>query len=314
MLNRIEKITEETRALVNQFLIDNWFSTDISIRGEIIDGTKLDGFLLQENNTIIGLVTYTFFGDICEIVSLDSKRENIGIGTAFLKEIEKIAIENNCKKMRLITTNDNIRALQFYQKRGYCLTKLYPNAMEEVRRAKPDVPLIGENSIPLRDEIELEKNLKKELENLQIKKVQNNKENYMELLLEADPDENVVNKYIQTGDLYVIKSEEKVLAEIVITKVDEETCELKNIATLAEARGKGLAGILIEYVFNEYKSKYKRMIVGTTENMIPFYVLNGFNKYYKTVKNFFVDNYSEEVWDGDLQCIDMYYYSKDLIK
>ncbi len=159
MIENIERISNETRDLVNQFFIDNWFSTDMSIRGEIIDGTKLDGFLLQEENTIIGLVTYTFFGDICEIVSLDSKRENIGIGSALLKEIEKIAIDNNCKKMRLITTNDNMRALQFYQKRGYCLTKLYPNAMEEVRKVKPNVPALGDNDIPLRDEIELEKQL-----------------------------------------------------------------------------------------------------------------------------------------------------------
>ena len=134
MINRIERISNKTRNLVNQFFIDNWFSTDMSIRGKIIDGTKLDGFLLQENETIIGLITYTFFEDICEIVSLDSKKENIGIGSALLKEIEKIAIDNQCKKMRLITTNDNMRALQFYQKRGYCLTKLYPNAMEEVRK------------------------------------------------------------------------------------------------------------------------------------------------------------------------------------
>lgn len=159
MIENIERISNEKRALVNQFFIDNWFSTDMSIRGEIIDGTKLDGFLLQEENTIIGLVTYTFFGDICEIVSLDSKKENIGIGSALLKEIEKIAIDNNCKKMRLITTNDNMRALQFYQKRGYCLTKLYPNAMEEVRKVKPNVPALGDNDIPLRDEIELEKQL-----------------------------------------------------------------------------------------------------------------------------------------------------------
>ena len=159
MIENIERISNETRDLVNQFFIDNWFSTDMSIRGEIIDGTKLDGFLLQEENTIIGLVTYTFFGDICEIVSLDSKRENIGIGSALLKEIEKIAVDNNCKKMRLITTNDNMRALQFYQKRGYCLTKLYPNAMEEVRKVKPNVPALGDNDIPLRDEIELEKQL-----------------------------------------------------------------------------------------------------------------------------------------------------------
>lgn len=160
MIENIERISNETRNLVNQFFIDNWFSTDMSLRGEIIDGTKLDGFLLQEENNIIGLVTYTFFGDICEIVTLDSKRENMGIGTALVKKIEKIAIDNNCKKMRLITTNDNMRALQFYQKRGYCLTKLYPNAMEEVRKAKPNVPMIGDNDIPLRDEIELEKNLK----------------------------------------------------------------------------------------------------------------------------------------------------------
>lgn len=159
MIENIYRISNETRDLVNQFFIDNWFSTDMSIRGKIIDGTKLDGFLLQEENTIIGLVTYTFFGDICEIVSLDSKRENIGIGSALLKEIEKIAIDNNCKKMRLITTNDNMRALQFYQKRGYCLTKLYPNAMEEVRKVKPNVPELGDNDIPLRDEIELERQL-----------------------------------------------------------------------------------------------------------------------------------------------------------
>lgn len=159
MIDGIEKISNETRNLVNQFFIDNWFSTDMSIRGEIIDGTKLDGFLLQEESTIIGLVTYTFFKDVCEIVSLDSKRENIEIGSALLKEVEKVAIDNNCKKMRLITTNDNMRALQFYQKRGYCLTKLYPNAMDEVRRVKPNVPELGDNDIPLRDEIELEKTL-----------------------------------------------------------------------------------------------------------------------------------------------------------
>ena len=157
MIDKIEKISSNTRNLVNQFFLDNRFSTDMSIRGKIIDCTKVDGFLLQEDNIIIGLVTYTFFGDICEIVSLDSKKENIGIGSALLEEIEKVAINNKCKKMRLITTNDNMRALQFYQKRGYCLTKLYPNAMEEVRKVKPDVPILGDNDIPLRDEIELEK-------------------------------------------------------------------------------------------------------------------------------------------------------------
>jgi ribosomal protein S18 acetylase RimI-like enzyme len=149
---------------------------------------------------------------------------------------------------------------------------------------------------------------------MEIKKVKDNKKQYMNLLLEADPDENIVNKYINKSDMYIIVENEKAVCEIVITEVNQDECELKNIATLKEHRGKGYAQKLIEYVFNEYKEKYKRMIVGTTENMIPFYVLNGFTKYHHTVKNFFVDNYDKEIWDGDLHCIDMYYYSKEFKK
>lgn len=147
---------------------------------------------------------------------------------------------------------------------------------------------------------------------MEIVKIIQNKEKYINLILQADPDINVVNKYLNTGDIYAIFKENKIISEIIITKVDDNTCELKNISTLDEYKGKGYAKKLIEYVFEIYKSKYKKMIVGTTENMIPFYVLNGFTKYHHTVKNFFVDNYSEEIWDGDLHCIDMYYYYKDL--
>ena len=157
MINKIERITYNTRELVNQFFIDNWFSTDMCIRGQVIDCTKVDGFLLQEDNKIIGLITYTFFDDICEIISLDSKKEKQSIGSKLLHKVELIAKDNNCKKIRLITTNDNLKALQFYQKRGYYITKVYPNSMEIVRKLKTNIPLIGENGIPLRDEIELEK-------------------------------------------------------------------------------------------------------------------------------------------------------------
>ena len=156
-MNEIERITYNTRELVNQFFIDNWFSTDMCIRGQVIDCTKVDGFLLQEDNKIIGLITYTFFDDICEIISLDSKKEKQGIGSKLLHKVELIAKDKNCKVIKLITTNDNLNALKFYQKRGYHITKIYPNSMEMVRKIKPNVPLIGENGIPLRDEIELEK-------------------------------------------------------------------------------------------------------------------------------------------------------------
>ena len=149
---------------------------------------------------------------------------------------------------------------------------------------------------------------------MEIKKIIDNKEKYMNLLLEADPEESVVKQYINNGDMYVAFEGEEAVCEIIITEVNNEVCELKNIATLKNSRGKGYAQKLIKYVFKEYSKKYKRMIVGTTENMIPFYVRNGFTQYYKTVKNFFIDNYSEKIYDGNLQCIDMYYYSKEFEK
>lgn len=139
------------------------------------------------------------------------------------------------------------------------------------------------------------------------------KEKYIELFLEADPDREVVEKYLKDAEVYGIFENEKLLCEAMITKVDDEICELKNIATIEEARGKGYGKRIVKYIASLYKNKYKKMIVGTTENNIPFYVKCGFDKYYKTVKNFFVDNYKDEIWDGDLQCIDMYYYYMDLI-
>ena len=149
------------------------------------------------------------------------------------------------------------------------------------------------------------------MEDINILKIENNKEDFMELLLEADPDESIVKEYINKGDMFVYFENNKHVCIAIVIKIDEDVIELKNIATAPDSRGKGYAGKIIKYLFENYRDTYKRMIVGTTENMIPFYVLKGFTKYYKTIKNFFVDNYEEEIWDGDLHCIDMYYYSKE---
>lgn len=139
-----------------------------------------------------------------------------------------------------------------------------------------------------------------------------NKNDYMDLLLEADPSEEMVNKYLSVSDMYGIKKDNKIVCVAVILGIDNETCELKNISTKEQYRGQKLASKMIEYLFNTYKDKYKYMIVGTSENMIPFYVLNGFTKYHKTIKNFFTDNYKEEIIDNGHKCIDMYYYKKEL--
>lgn len=138
------------------------------------------------------------------------------------------------------------------------------------------------------------------------------KEKYMDLLLEADPEKEIVEKYLKDSDVYGIFNDGNIMCIAVITKVEDNICELKNIATVKEARGKGYGKEIIKQVISLYKDKCKKMIVGTTENNIPFYVKCGFDRYYKTIKNFFVDNYKEPIWDGNLQCIDMYYYYMNL--
>ena len=150
--------------------------------------------------------------------------------------------------------------------------------------------------------------------NVVIKKEKENKEQYMDLLLEADPEKEIVEKYLKDGELFVLTYKEKVACVAIVKKIYEDTVELKNIATKEEYRGQGYGKKMIKYLFDNYKQKYKKMIVGTSENNIPFYVKQGFDKYYKTIKNFFIDNYNKEIIDGNLHFIDMYYYYKDLTK
>ena len=88
---------------------------------------------------------------------MNAIEERKGIGTALLDEIESLAKQKNCKRLWLITTNDNVDALRFYQKRGYEIKAVHPHAIEESRKIKPQIPLIGNYGIPIRDEIEMDK-------------------------------------------------------------------------------------------------------------------------------------------------------------
>ena len=150
--------------------------------------------------------------------------------------------------------------------------------------------------------------------NIIIKKERENKEKYIDLLLEADPSKEQIEKYLESSDLFVLTYKEDVANVAVVQFVDDDTIELKNIATKEKYSGQGYAKKMLKYLADNYKQKYKRMLVGTTENNIPFYVKQGFDKYEKTIKNYFVDNYNEEIIDGDLVCTDLIYYSKDLKK
>lgn len=155
----IVKIDEKFRNKVNNILIDEWEATDIIIRGKIIDGTKLDGFIALKENKIIGLITYMIENNECEICSLNSFIQNRGIATNLIEKVKDYAKNKKCKRLKLITTNDNIRAIEFYQRRGFVFSKIYINAIENSRKLKPQIPLFAENGLPIRDEIEFEMKL-----------------------------------------------------------------------------------------------------------------------------------------------------------
>lgn len=146
---------------MRQFMIDHWAGVDMICRGEVMQPHTQEGFAAFDGDAAIGLVTYRIAGDACEVTSLTSLREGQGVGTTLLNAVAQEAKSRDCSRIWLITTNDNVRALAFYQRRGFVLAALYRNAVDASRKLKPAIPLIAENGIPIRDEIELELNLQR---------------------------------------------------------------------------------------------------------------------------------------------------------
>lgn len=152
----VRPITKNDTAWLARMIAKWWGSTDIVTRGRLISVTSLPGFLAVLNEKPVGAVTYQIIGRECEIVTLNSLRSGKGIGTRLLDEVKKVALSSRCKRLLVITTNDNMRALRFYQRQGFFLVAVHRNALKRSRRLKKEIPLIGQDDIPLRDEIELE--------------------------------------------------------------------------------------------------------------------------------------------------------------
>jgi len=117
---------------------------------------ELEGFAAVADEKVVGLVTFRVERDECEVVTLNSLSEGTGTGSSLLNAVRDTAIKARCRRLWLITTNDNLSALRFYQKWGLRITAIYPNALERSRMLKPEIPLLGKEGIPIRDEIELE--------------------------------------------------------------------------------------------------------------------------------------------------------------
>jgi DNA-3-methyladenine glycosylase I len=152
----IRPTTKEDRNWIAQFTEERWGSTRVVSRGQVYLPHLLDGFLAVQDTKPMGLLTYQIDGDQCEIVTIDSVVDGQGIGSALIETLKQAVMIEGVKRIWLITTNDNMPALHFYQKRGFFLAALHKNALEDARKLKPEIPLYGIDGIPLRDEIELE--------------------------------------------------------------------------------------------------------------------------------------------------------------
>ena len=152
----LRRLTRDDLPHLRQFWVEHWGGEEMIVHGEIFRVDQLDGFVTDDWQ---GLITFHICSMECEVTSLDSLREGQGIGTKLINAVVEEARKQNCRRVFLVTTNDNLRALGFYQKHGFELVIVHRGAVNESRKIKPTIPLVGFDGIPIRDEIELEMNL-----------------------------------------------------------------------------------------------------------------------------------------------------------
>ena len=125
--------------------------------GGVVDASTLPGWLAERDGEVVGLLTYLTSDDVVDIVTINAFAGG-GVGAALIEALVG-DLRGTAARLRVTTTNDNTRALRFYQRAGFRLTALRPGAVEASRKTKPQIPLLGHDGIPIRDELELEMEL-----------------------------------------------------------------------------------------------------------------------------------------------------------
>ncbi len=147
---------------------------------------------------------------------------------------------------------------------------------------------------------------------MRIKQITENKKQYIDLLLLADEQESMIDRYLNRGKMFALFDDD-LKTVCVVTDEGNKVCELKNIATIPKYQGQGYGKQMIEYICNCYNSDFNTILVGTGDSplAIPFYMKCGFQESHR-IKNFFIDNYNHPIIECGRQLIDMVYLKKDL--
>ena len=147
---------------------------------------------------------------------------------------------------------------------------------------------------------------------MEIVEVEDDKKRYIDLLLLADEQEDMIDRYLVRGTMYVL-DDDGVKAECVVTEESSEVLEIKNIATKPSYQKKGYGKMLIDFIISKYSGQYTTLQVGTGDSplTVPFYEKCGFQRSH-IIKNFFVDNYDHPIYECGVQLVDMVYLQKEL--
>lgn len=153
---RVLELSDDDRIWVKE-RTELLFGGDFVVsRNEVHDPHKLPGFIAKVERERVGLATFSIYGGECELVTIDSLCQFMGVGTMLLEKVIEVAREAGCRKIWAIVTNDNLDAQRFFQRRGFNLATVRVGSMSKIRLLKPNVPRVGYYDLPVRDEFEYE--------------------------------------------------------------------------------------------------------------------------------------------------------------
>lgn len=154
------EIDTSLREAVGSFVEKYWKSRELVSLGRVHKADELPGYVALKNGKVQGVITYVLEDGDCEIISLDSRKENVGVGSGLLKRVVHDNKARGLGRIWLVTTNDNVKAMRFYQRRGFEMKAVHQNSIEKARSLKPQIPLLGYEGIPILHEVEFEIKLK----------------------------------------------------------------------------------------------------------------------------------------------------------
>jgi ribosomal protein S18 acetylase RimI-like enzyme len=152
---RVRPVGDSDRPMIAWLMLELWGSALQVVHQTVYRPAELPGLIAERGSRVVGLLTFQADGSVLEVVTLNALERRAGVGTLLMEAVAAEARHRRCQEIRLTTTNDNLDAIRFYQRRGLRLVALRPAAVDRARAERPEIPRIGDYGIPLRDEIDL---------------------------------------------------------------------------------------------------------------------------------------------------------------